>query len=191
MSSQTSGVRGRDLVGVDVQDEVSNLDLFAHESTPSEWTDEKHSLYLKSMEASFVQQLYSSMESSRLHSNRKHHSHMRSRNQTESNSTGQRIQVGRVEPRPRQIEERQFLLQNPWIQHFRTKGRENKTVQENASFEGQPIGGNGRTMYTCGFGNIKEHTSNTQAYYDSNNSREFSDQNFDDKDSGGGGAQVG
>ncbi|XVE55894.1 hypothetical protein DITRI_Ditri03aG0193900 [Diplodiscus trichospermus] len=32
------------------------------ESTSTEWTDEKHSLYLKSMEASFVNQLYDSMD---------------------------------------------------------------------------------------------------------------------------------
>ncbi|CAH2046950.1 unnamed protein product [Thlaspi arvense] len=31
------------------------------EYTPTEWTDEKHSLYLKSMEASFVDQLYNSL----------------------------------------------------------------------------------------------------------------------------------
>ncbi|KAH9625447.1 hypothetical protein KSS87_023314 [Heliosperma pusillum] len=188
-------------VGINSLSMVEYEDLFTHESTPLEWTDEKHSLYLKSMEASFVQQLYSSIESSGLQSRRKHLSHLRSRNQTESNSTGQykvqqngcwqRIPVGRGEPRPRQFDERQFLLQNPWIQHFRTKGRENKAVQENASFEGQPIGGQGRTMYTCGFGNIKEHTSSTQAYQDSNICREFSDQNFDDKDSGGGGGGGG
>lgn len=32
------------------------------ESMPTEWTDEKHSMYLKSMEASFVNDLYDSME---------------------------------------------------------------------------------------------------------------------------------
>lgn len=32
------------------------------ESVSTEWTDEKHSLYLKSMEASFVNQLYESMD---------------------------------------------------------------------------------------------------------------------------------
>ncbi|MBA0671426.1 hypothetical protein Goklo_007264, partial [Gossypium klotzschianum] len=37
------------------------LDSMMTESTSTEWTDEKHSLYLKSMEASFVNQLYDSM----------------------------------------------------------------------------------------------------------------------------------
>lgn len=32
------------------------------DSRVTEWTDEKHSLYLKSMEASFVNQLYSSAD---------------------------------------------------------------------------------------------------------------------------------
>lgn len=33
-----------------------------NESLCTEWTNEKHSLYLKSMEASFVNQLYDSMD---------------------------------------------------------------------------------------------------------------------------------
>ncbi|KAL6995509.1 hypothetical protein U1Q18_005644 [Sarracenia purpurea var. burkii] len=35
----------------------------ARESISTEWTDEKHSLYLKSMEASFVDELYNSLDS--------------------------------------------------------------------------------------------------------------------------------
>ncbi|MBA0838516.1 hypothetical protein Goarm_004326, partial [Gossypium armourianum] len=40
---------------------VTQQDSMMTESTSTEWTDEKHSLYLKSMEASFVNQLYDSM----------------------------------------------------------------------------------------------------------------------------------
>ncbi|KAK9748396.1 hypothetical protein RND81_02G054400 [Saponaria officinalis] len=195
MSSQTSGVRGGDLGCVADQHAVSDLDMFGQEATSSEWTDEKHSSYLRSMEASFVHQLYNSIEASGLQS------HTRSRNQSDTNSAGQykvhrngywqRIKVGRSEPHPQLTEDRQFLLRNPWIQHFKAKSRENKTVQDNASIEGQPMGGRGRTMYTCGFGNITEHSPNAQAYQDSIISREFSGQNFDDEDNGGGTGQVG
>ena len=46
----------------------------------TEWTDEKHSLFLKSIETSFVHQLYRSINSSGLHSQSqsKLSSHMRS-----------------------------------------------------------------------------------------------------------------
>lgn len=40
---------------------IIQQDSLVTESTSTEWTDEKHSLYLKSMEASFVNQLYDSM----------------------------------------------------------------------------------------------------------------------------------
>ncbi|KAE8704156.1 Cold regulated protein 27, putative isoform 4 [Hibiscus syriacus] len=40
------------------QQQVPNLDSSMNESTSKEWTDEKHNLYLKSIEASFVDQLY-------------------------------------------------------------------------------------------------------------------------------------
>ncbi|PIA56467.1 hypothetical protein AQUCO_00700655v1 [Aquilegia coerulea] len=38
--------------------EISSPDIQMEESMPIEWTNEKHSLYLNSMEASFVKQLY-------------------------------------------------------------------------------------------------------------------------------------
>ncbi|KAE8727923.1 Cold regulated protein 27, putative isoform 4 [Hibiscus syriacus] len=40
-----------------------SLDSLMKETTSIEWTDEKHSLYLNSMEASFVNQLYDSTNS--------------------------------------------------------------------------------------------------------------------------------
>lgn len=40
---------------------IIQQDSLVTESTSTEWTDEKHSLYLKSMEGSFVNQLYDSM----------------------------------------------------------------------------------------------------------------------------------
>lgn len=41
---------------------ILDQDVLGIESASMEWTDEKHSLYLKSMETSFVNQLYSSID---------------------------------------------------------------------------------------------------------------------------------
>ncbi|KAI4389536.1 hypothetical protein MLD38_001752 [Melastoma candidum] len=46
------------------------MELSVVETLPSEWTDEKHCQYLKSMEASFVNQLYDSMEPPCWHSDK-------------------------------------------------------------------------------------------------------------------------
>lgn len=55
--SETSGLTGHESV------ELAQLqDSPMIESMSSEWTDEKHKLYLKSMEASFVNQLYNSID---------------------------------------------------------------------------------------------------------------------------------
>ncbi|CAF1729946.1 cold-regulated protein 27 isoform X3 [Brassica napus] len=45
------------------EDTTSSMYSSGKECMPTEWTDEKHSLYLKSVEASFVDQLYSSLGS--------------------------------------------------------------------------------------------------------------------------------
>ena len=41
---------------------TSYQDSLGRDSMSTEWTDEKHSLYLKSMEASFVDDLYNSFD---------------------------------------------------------------------------------------------------------------------------------
>ncbi|CAG7873376.1 unnamed protein product [Brassica rapa] len=43
------------------EETTSSMYSAGKEDKPTEWTDEKHSLYLKSMEASFVDQLYNSL----------------------------------------------------------------------------------------------------------------------------------
>ncbi|XP_011017197.1 PREDICTED: uncharacterized protein LOC105120623 [Populus euphratica] len=53
--SETSGLAGHESV------ELAQQDSPMIESMSSEWTDEKHNLYLKSMEASFVNQLNNSI----------------------------------------------------------------------------------------------------------------------------------
>ena len=63
------------------------------ESMSVEWTDEKHSLYLKSMEASFVNELYDSMELLGWCSSNNHLSHSKSTKQTQPNPSASPAQV--------------------------------------------------------------------------------------------------
>ncbi|KAL6216590.1 hypothetical protein ACLB2K_009811 [Fragaria x ananassa] len=58
----------------------------ATETMSTEWTDEKHSMYLKSMEASFVNQLYNSMDSRGRHTHKGNLSHIKSSKQPQFNS---------------------------------------------------------------------------------------------------------
>lgn len=57
----------------------------------TEWTDEKHSMYLKSMEASFVNQLYNSMDTRGRHKGNL--SHIKSSKQPQFNSRAASGQV--------------------------------------------------------------------------------------------------
>ncbi|KAL0644597.1 hypothetical protein Bca4012_042887 [Brassica carinata] len=56
-------IRSSDHASSVEEDTTSSMYSSGKECMPTEWTDEKHSLYLKSMEASFVDQLYSSLGS--------------------------------------------------------------------------------------------------------------------------------
>ncbi|CAF2041202.1 hypothetical protein BRARA_I01763 [Brassica rapa] len=56
-------IRSSDHASSVEEDTPSSMYSSGKECMPTEWTDEKHSLYLKSMEASFIDQLYSSLGS--------------------------------------------------------------------------------------------------------------------------------
>ncbi|KAI4316701.1 hypothetical protein L6164_024656 [Bauhinia variegata] len=83
----------------------------------ADWTDEKHSLYLKFMEASFVDQLYDSKEMLG----------WRSPNSTTSSAqfkvlrggSWKKINFGRNNSEMNRTYERHDLKVNQWIQHFR------------------------------------------------------------------------
>ncbi|XP_050364900.1 cold-regulated protein 27 isoform X2 [Argentina anserina] len=115
------------------------------ETMSTEWTDEKHSMYLKSMEASFVNQLYNSMDSRGRHTHKGNLSHIKSSKQPQFNSRAasgqfkvlragcwQKINFGRGEAESDCGE----LLANPWILHFRSTSKpkdvESPVVQEQA-----------------------------------------------------------
>ncbi|GJU17294.1 hypothetical protein Tco_1145260 [Tanacetum coccineum] len=97
----------------------------------SEWTDEKHSLYLKSMEASFVDQLYNSLDmrswqaqneySSDAMSDMRHHASTRPSGQFKvlQHGSWSRIDFKRENYARNENNRPHISSSNPWIQHFR------------------------------------------------------------------------
>ncbi|KAA3476458.1 cold regulated protein 27 [Gossypium australe] len=111
------------------------LDSMMTESTSTEWTDEKHSLYLKSMEASFVNQLYDSMSFLGCNSKEKSPGSKSSR-KTHCISSGQfkvlrggswkkinferpGVQLNKRDQLNKRYCSHSFVA-SPWIQHFRS-----------------------------------------------------------------------
>ncbi|XP_022638265.1 uncharacterized protein LOC106763765 isoform X2 [Vigna radiata var. radiata] len=97
----------------------------------AEWTDEKHSMYIKSIEASFVNQLYDSKQ-------------MRTSFPCKGTSCDpattsgqfkvlrggcwQKINFERVNPQTSRINHCHDLTENPWIQHYRSSSKQRSTV---------------------------------------------------------------
>uniref|UniRef100_A0A7N0ZVR2 Uncharacterized protein n=1 Tax=Kalanchoe fedtschenkoi TaxID=63787 RepID=A0A7N0ZVR2_KALFE len=118
--------------GADDQEETSKLTPVKPQ--PTVWTDEKHNLYLKSIEASFVDQLYNSMGFPGFEPPRKasHETkpHLRSSSRT---SAGQfktlrgghwhKINFGKGEHEPDGQNASHGLLSNQWIRHYRHSER--------------------------------------------------------------------
>ncbi|XP_011083867.1 uncharacterized protein LOC105166263 [Sesamum indicum] len=117
------------------QEETSTL--MATESEPIEWTDEKHCLFLKSMESTFVNQLYKSIDLFGWHSHKNCPSGLKpSKHKLTSirASSGQfkvlrdgcwsKIDFRRDEPKVNQEEESKVPLRNSWIQRFGTSQTE-------------------------------------------------------------------
>ncbi|KAL2520943.1 cold regulated protein 27 [Forsythia ovata] len=118
------------------QEETSTLESQATESRPTEWTNEKHSLYLKSMEALFVNQLYKSLDlfgSANENCQSKHKSSKQKEKSSDARS-GQykvfqdgcwsKIDFTRDEPRVNNAEDSGSLPGNPWIRHYRNADRQ-------------------------------------------------------------------
>ncbi|KAI3465352.1 hypothetical protein Pfo_022015 [Paulownia fortunei] len=112
------------------QEETSTL--MATEVKPTEWTDEKHCLFLKSMESTFVNQLYKSIDlfGWRTHKNCPSGSKSSKHKPTSiRTSSGQfkvlrdgcwaKMDFRRDEPEVGEEEESKVPLSSPWIQHYR------------------------------------------------------------------------
>ncbi|KAL3845169.1 hypothetical protein ACJIZ3_002572 [Penstemon smallii] len=110
------------------EDKEENSSLMHFQDT--EWTDEKHSLFLKSMETTFVNQLYKSLDLFGRHS-QKNGSKSSKPKQTSVNvpsgkfkvfrdGNWSKINFMRDEPQVNQEEESTILSAKPWIQHYRS-----------------------------------------------------------------------
>lgn len=118
------------------QEETSTLESQATESSPREWTNEKHSLYLKSMEASFVNQLYKSMDlfGSTLENCQSKPKSSKHKLNSAAAGSGQykvfqdgcwsKIDVMSNEPRVNNAEDSGGCPVNPWIRHYRYADRQ-------------------------------------------------------------------
>ncbi|XP_057973009.1 cold-regulated protein 27 [Malania oleifera] len=119
------------------QEEASSLGSRLTEPLPTEWTDEKHRLYLKSMEASFVDQLYNSvdlfgwrsggMKPVDPQSSRKTHLNTRTSSgqlKVLRDDTWQNINVDKTEPQHDKPIGSRALRACSWVQHFKSSGKQ-------------------------------------------------------------------
>ncbi|XP_057533817.1 cold-regulated protein 27-like [Amaranthus tricolor] len=176
VSSQSYEVTGPDLSSFLQQDhEICSLEFLEKEYMSTEWTDEKHSLFLKSIETSFVHQLYRSINSSGLHSQSqsKLSSHMRSSKHKTSRAADQRMKLERGEPPPPKPGKSCIMLQNPWNHHFKSK--DDLPIPASSSFGSEPM------SFVHTLSNTSDNFRLCQTTRDSS-IEEHSGQNFDEED---------
>ncbi|KAK4434430.1 Cold-regulated protein 27 [Sesamum alatum] len=158
----------------------------AAETEPTEWTDEKHSLFLKSMEATFVNQLYKSLDLVGRQSKKNGSSGSKSFKQKQTSiraPSGQfkvlrggrwsKIDFKRDEAEVNREEESGVLLANPWIQHYRRSDKQdNRTFP--ASCSKAPLA---TTVNQCSAQNFQLWRQDSVGI-----NTEVTDQNFNDED---------
>ncbi|GMH04034.1 hypothetical protein Nepgr_005873 [Nepenthes gracilis] len=191
-----NGFTGKDTTGFVDQEATSSLDSLRKEAMSVEWTDEKHSLYLESMEASFVDQLYNSMNFLGWQWQKEHRSaaissmHMKSRSsgqfKVHQDGSWQRINFERGEHLLEEADGRDILLANPWIRHFRGGCRQDvpfATYQQNIASRSQQVSYGRKKELACGLVNKSElFPVCSHHQYPLNSNEEVSDQNFVDED---------
>ncbi|XP_065881935.1 cold-regulated protein 27 isoform X2 [Euphorbia lathyris] len=169
-------------------------DLTMEESMCTEWTNEKHSLYLKSMEASFVNQLYDSMDLLGLQMPKE----MSDRNISQqgqyntSTSSGQfkvlrggswkRVNFQKPDSQVNVKNEPHEILTNPWIQHFKPARKSQVTPLESDASLCQATNLSEKTSASGGRATFSKHSY--PSYHDDlvDCNTEVSDQNFVDED---------
>ncbi|GAB2222429.1 hypothetical protein Droror1_Dr00013647 [Drosera rotundifolia] len=172
------------------QEVDSTMDVLGKNAMATEWTDEKHGLYLKSMEASFVNQLYDSINSQGgswqirhdpASGSSKHiNTRMTGQFKVHQNGSWQKLNFERPRPHAEGTAEHQHLLENPWIRHFRSGDRQQdapfRIPQETTVVSGSHPG-------TNGFVNMPQQLATSSNHQVSScNNEEASGQNFIDVD---------
>ncbi|KAL0369006.1 UNVERIFIED_CONTAM: Cold-regulated protein 27 [Sesamum calycinum] len=169
----------------DEQEETSSL-VQAPAAETEEWTDEKHSLYLKSMEATFVNQLYKSLDLFGRQSEKNGISGSKSSKPKQTSiraPSGQfkvlrdgcwsKLDFKRDGEEVNQEEESGVLLANPWIQHYsRSEKQDNRTFP--ASCSKAPLA---TTVNRCSAQNFQLWRQDSVG-----SNTEVTDQNFNDDD---------
>ncbi|KAL9271878.1 Cold-regulated protein 27-like protein [Drosera capensis] len=128
-----SGEGGMELF-VEQEATSSSMGALGDKEMPIQWTNEKHSLYLKSMEASFVEQLYNSIEllggrwqegqdSTAARSSKNDAYRMTDQFKVHRNGSWKRFNFGKGELLREVNDEHRLLLSNPWIRHFTSRRR--------------------------------------------------------------------
>ncbi|KAK4745680.1 hypothetical protein SAY87_011992 [Trapa incisa] len=158
------------------------------DSMPMEWTDEKHSLYLKSIEASFVNQLYDSLDCHQQH--RQSPSSSKTLFKPNCSPSGQfkvlrdgfwhEVNFSRPRLQRNQADECHCFLASPWIKHFKSV---NSLQGETASLKN-----NGKMSCAPAADIHKRSQCWPYAKFDGGNSDsavEVSDQNFVNEDEEG------
>ncbi|KAJ6685897.1 COLD REGULATED PROTEIN 27 [Salix purpurea] len=155
--SESSGLTGHE------SDELAQQDSPRIKSMSSEWTDEKHSLYLKSMEASFVNQLYNSIDilgwpsqkerSVPNFSGEANCSPSCTRQfKVRQHGSWKKIKFGRPESQRSTAKDCRGFLTSPWIQHFtparKSEGATAPALQE-CAIRRRAINFNGKKAVLC------------------------------------------
>lgn len=180
--------------------DTTSLDSMAVMS--KEWTDEKHSLYLKSMEASFVNDLYNSMDllgwrsqkDSWSNSNSSFNMHATSSSagqyKVQRDSCWNKINFRKNESQLHEADECCVLLANPWIRHFRSSCQHHivtsPILQRNDELENQTVPSKGKEVISHGLAGTSQQFNEFHRHFccqDSVGSNaEVSDQNFVNED---------
>ncbi|KVI06643.1 uncharacterized protein LOC112509870 [Cynara cardunculus var. scolymus] len=142
-----SEMTGNNVLRTDFVEQEESSIMGSQKKDSSEWTNEKHSLYLKSIEASFVDQLYNSLDIQSCHTQKTCSSDAISSWKNNGNTSGQFkvLQAGRWSKKNFRRENSQLKDAdkphvspgNPWIQHFTNGSRHGAvafpTLQERPS----------------------------------------------------------
>ncbi|KAE9458735.1 hypothetical protein C3L33_09366, partial [Rhododendron williamsianum] len=170
-------------------------DSTVRESMSTEWTNEKHCLYLKSMEASFINDLYNSVDTLGWRLQRQ----LGEKRPNTCISSGQykvirggcweKVNFENQKPQTNKENGPRVLLAHPWIQHFRSACREQNVLscdlQERTSFGNLEVRGIGKMAFAPAdlAANMKQFSLRRSDSVGSNT--EVTGQNFIDEDSEG------
>ncbi|XP_058097155.1 cold-regulated protein 27 isoform X2 [Magnolia sinica] len=207
-SSETSGITLDDGNSTDCLWTEKNA-RSKGDSVSTEWTDEKHSLYLDSIEALFVKQLHNrEYQSVDLYGRLPRTQKLLNQNNLQSNTNShvsfgqfkvlrsgcwEKLNFGRSRTQSNSGNESHSLLGNPWIQHFRPAStgkrlEETSALQKNENLVGESIclGGQKYGMTTCVLATSSKRSSGIYHQDSVGSNTEMSDQNFVDEGCGEG-----